>query len=272
VNEAPRASYHTHNEYCDGTGAIEEVVQAAIAAGLTQLGISSHAPLPFETDWTMPADRLANYVREVRDLKERYRNQIRIMLGAEIDFIPDPRINAFQEEWILPHGFDYFVGSVHFLGFGYPPQSFDGTEHEYREILRTDYRGDVEAMVVDYYSRVRRMLDLPGVAIAGHLDLIKRWNADHTYFTGDEPWYRDAVEETLTAISAAGTIVELNTAGWHKGLGEPYPARWILERCRDRAIPIVLNSDSHTPGEVTRGFEEGSPLLADMRITPVMLR
>lgn len=272
MNQAPRVSYHTHNEYCDGAGTIEDVVQAAIAAGLRQLGISSHAPLPFETDWTMAAGRLASYVREVRDLQAHYRDQIAILLGAEIDFIPDPQINAFQEEQVLPLDFDYLVGSVHFLGGGFPPRSFDGTENEYREILRRDYGGDIEAMVADYYARVRRMLTLPGVTIAGHLDLIKRWNVDHTYFMGDEPWYRDAVEETLIAIAAAGTIVELNTAGWHKGIGEPYPARWILERCRDRAIPVVLNSDSHTPGEVTRGFEQGSRWLADIGIAPVTLR
>lgn len=271
MSREPRVSYHTHNEYCDGAGTIEEVVQAAIAAGLTQVGISSHAPLPFETEWTMPADRLAGYVRAVRDLKGRYQDQITILLGAEIDFIPDPRVNAFQEEHVLPLGFDYFVGSVHFLGGGYPPRTFDGSENECHEILRTDYHGNIEAMVVDYYSRIRRMLHLPGVAIVGHLDLIKQWNANHTDFSGNEPWYRRAVDETLTAIAASGAIVELNTAGWLKGLGEPYPAPWILGQCRDLGIPIVVNSDSHTPTEVTRGFDEGESCLADLGIVPATL-
>lgn len=269
--EPIRTSYHTHNEYCDGEGTIEEIVQAAIDANLAQVGISSHAPLPFDTDWTMPAARLPGYVREVRDVQGRYRDRITILLGAEIDYIPDPRINAFQERYVIPLGFDYFVGSVHFLGGGFPPRTLDGTEDEYRQLLHDDYHGEIEAMVSDYYSRVRRMLRLPGIRIVGHLDLIKRWNADHRYFRGDERWYRQAVEETLEAIVACGKIVELNTAGWHKGLGEPYPAPWILERCRDRNIPILVNSDSHTPGDVTRGFPEALSCLSALGIQPTAL-
>lgn len=271
MTEQIRTSYHTHNEYCDGKGTVEEVVQAAIAAGLHQVGISSHAPLPFDTDWTMPASSLPGYVKEVRELRDRYRDRIAILLGAEIDYVPDPRINAFQEQHVIPLGFDYFVGSVHFLGRGYPPRSFDGTEDEFRDLLQESYGGDIRAMVSDYYSRVRRMLDLPGVRIVGHLDLIKRWNADRRYFTGDEPWYRQAVEDTLEAIAPSGKIVELNTAGWHKGLGEPYPAPWILERCRNRGIPILVNSDSHTPEEVNRGFTEALACLNAYGIRPTTL-
>ena len=262
------SSYHTHNHYCDGEGRIEEVVEAAIATNLTQIGISSHAPLPFETDWNMPLGRLADYIREVREVERRYRGQITVLLGAELDFIPDPRVSDFQRQEIFPLDFDYFVGSVHFLGKGYPPRSFDGTEEVFRAILRDDYGDDIAEMVADYYNRVRQMLSLSKVRIVGHLDLIKRWNADRSYFQGDEPWYVAAVEETLRAIAASGHMVELNTAGWRKGLGDPYPAPWILRRCREHAIPVTVNSDAHTPADVTWGFDRAQICLAELGITP----
>jgi histidinol-phosphatase (PHP family) len=267
-----RSSYHTHSAYCDGEGRIEEVVEAAIAANLDQIGISSHAPLPFATEWTMPPARLGDYAQEVRDLQQRDHDHITVLLGAEIDFIPDERVVRFQNQAIIPLGFDYFVGSVHFLGDGYPPRSFDGTEDEFRRILEDDYSGDIQAMAVDYYARVRRMLGMPTVKIVGHLDLVKRWNAERSYFQGDEPWYVRAVEETLDAIMASGHIVELNTAGWRKGLGEPYPASWILARCRDRGIPITVNSDAHAPDQVTWGFDRAQDCLAALGISPVGLR
>lgn len=265
------SSYHTHSHYCDGEGEIEEVIQAALDAGLTQIGISSHAPLPFSTEWNMPHSQLAEYVRDVRDLQRQYADRIAVLLGLELDFIPDKQVTDFQETQIFPLDFDYFVGSVHFLGSGYPPRSFDGTEDSFRQILREDYGNDIEAMTGDYYDRIRRMLAMPRLRIVGHLDRIKRWNAGRTYFRGDEPRYMATVEETLAAIAVSGHIVELNTGGWRKGPGSPYPEPWILARCRDLGIPITVNSDAHTPDQVTWGFDRAADCLAELGIEPVTL-
>jgi histidinol-phosphatase (PHP family) len=262
-------SFHTHSSYCDGTGTILEVVEAAIDAGLCDVGISSHAPLPFATDWNMPLDSLTTYVRQVRDLRHQYEDRISVWLGAEIDYIPGDEVRGFQRKEILPAGFDYFVGSVHFLGSGHPPRSFDGTREVFEQILDEDYEGDVRLMVQDYYSRVRRLLDLPLVKIVGHLDVIKRWNGDRLFFTEKEPWYVESVESALLAIAGSGIVVELNTAGWRKGLVDPYPSPWILERCRDLNIPLTVNADTHTPHDVAWGYDRAEKLLESLNIQPV---
>ncbi len=269
--EAGGTSYHTHNHYCDGIGEIAEMIEAAIAAGLSEIGISSHAPLPFATGWTMPPERLEEYAAEVREMQRRYGDRIKVYFGAEIDYIPNSEVTAFQERAIFPLNFDYFVGSVHFLGQPQVPRSFDDTESGFHAILTEEYAGDISAMVTDYYQRMSRVPEIPGVRIIGHLDRIKRWNAERRDFTGDEPWYRAAIEETLRALAGSGTIVELNTSGWRKGPDEPYPAPWILARCRDFGIPITINSDAHSPAEVDSGFDRARALLADLGITPVVL-
>lgn len=261
-------SYHTHNLFCDGEGTVEEVVQAAIAANLTEIGISSHAPLPFRTEWNMPAERLQEYVRTVREVQDRYQDRIRVLLGAELDFIPDSRVIDFQQREIFPLAFDYFVGSVHFLGRSYPTPSFDDDEEGFRAILQGEYTNDVEAMVTDFYRRVREMVKLPRMRIVGHLDRIKKWNGKRAYFAGDEAWYVAAVDETLRAIAASGKIVELNTAGWRQQIGEPYPAPWILKSCRRYDIPVTVSSDSHRPVDVTLGFDRGLACLAELGMTP----
>ena len=266
-----RSSYHTHSHYCDGEGEIQEVIEAAIAAGLTEVGISSHAPLPFETGWTMSPERLADYVAEVRELQRRYAGRIRVLLSAEIDYIPNADVVRFQEESIFPLGFDYFVGSVHFLGQPDQPRSYDDDEEGFVAILREEYDGDMSAMATEYYRRMQGVLTIPGVRIVGHLDRIKRWNAGKNYFTGEEPWYRQAVEQTLRAIAASGHIVELNTSAWRRGFDEPYPSVAILERIHDLGIPVTVNSDSHTPAEVDRDFDRAAQLLQDLGIRPVML-
>ncbi len=266
-----RSSYHTHNLFCDGQATIEEVVLAAIAAGLEEIGISSHAPLPWPVEWIMPRERLDAYLTEVRDLRRRYADRIVVLLGAEIDYIPDSGVIAFQRDQVLPAAFDYLIGSVHFLGNDDPPRAFDSTPEGFDAILQQSYGGDIRAMVGEYYSRVGDMTRLPGIRMVGHLDLIKRWNADHRYFQGDETWYLEAAEAALHAIATAGNMVELNTAAWRRGFDEPYPAPRLLAHCRDLDIPIVVSADAHAPSEVTRDFDRAHALLAELGITASLL-
>lgn len=261
-------SLHTHSAYCDGEGSLGDVVEAAVKLGLTDLGFSSHAPLPFPTGWTMKLEDSMRYVEEVQDLRVRYAGRINLWLGAELDCIPTEEVRRFQEAEIFPLPFEYFVGSVHFLGAGSDQREFDGSDEQFAELLRTDYGGDVRLMTRDYYERIAELAHLPRVRIVAHLDLIKRWNAAKTYFQGTEPWYRGQVEDCLQAVAGSGLMVELNTAGWRKNLGEPYPAPWILERCRDLGIPVTVSADSHRPDDLTWGYDQAASLLASLDIVP----
>lgn len=265
------ASYHNHTQYCDGQGSVADVVTAALEAGLDEVGITSHAPLPFESDWTMPLERLDRYIREVQEAREKYRGTISVLLGAEIDYIPSNRVIAFQEREILSRPFDYFVGSVHYLGDQTPALTYDESEDTFRRLLFEDYAGDIQVMIEGYYRRYREMLGIPLVKIIGHLDRLKQWNADGKYFSANEPWYREAVEETLQAIATSGHIIELNTGGWRRGLEESYPSPRILMRCRELGIPIVVSSDSHQPREVASEFDRAHLELERLGIEPIRL-
>ena len=263
------SSLHAHTFYCDGTTGVDEMVEAAIDEGLAEIGFTSHAPLPFDIAWAMSLERLDAYMADVEAARERYADRIRVRLGLEIDYVPDERVLDFQRRELFPRGFEYFVASVHFLGAGYPPTSYEGDPQRFRAILRDDYAGDIEAMVSDYYRRVRVSLTHPGVAIVGHIDRIKRWNEGGVFFRDDASWYRDAVEETLRSVAGAGKIVELNTSGWRKGSSEPYPAPWILERCREHGIPILITADAHAPDQIAWGFDRAEACLGELGIEPV---
>jgi len=262
------SSYHTHNTFCDGEASIEAMVEAGVAAGLSEIGISSHAPLPFPCEWTMPPERLREYVERVQAVAAAYRDRISVRLGLELDYIPAPEVGAFQEREILPLPLDYLIGSVHFLGEGYPPHSFDDSVEDFAHVLATSYGGDIRRMVAEFYRRVRAMAELPAITIVGHLDRIKRFNAGNAFFSAEEAWYRAQVESALDAIGTSGKIVELNTAGWRTIPGDAYPERAILEGCRTRGIPIILSSDAHEPEQMTWGFDRGAALLAEIGIQP----
>ena len=52
------------------------------------IGISSHAPLPFTTEWTMRPERLSEYIAEVDGLRRTYQGRITVLTGAELDYLP----------------------------------------------------------------------------------------------------------------------------------------------------------------------------------------
>ena len=110
-------NYHSHCLYCDGRANMEDFIRFAISEGFSSYGISSHAPLPFSTAWTMEWDRMDDYLSEFSRLKEKYADKIELAIGLEIDYLNEeshPAIPRFQE---LP--LDYRIGSVHML---YSPQ------------------------------------------------------------------------------------------------------------------------------------------------------
>ena len=106
-------NYHSHCLYCDGRANMEDFIRFAISEGFSSYGISSHAPLPFSTAWTMEWDRMDDYLSEFSRLKAKYADEIELAVGLEIDYLNEesnPSLSRFQE---LP--LDYRIGSVHML-------------------------------------------------------------------------------------------------------------------------------------------------------------
>lgn len=269
-----RTNYHTHSRYDDGEGEIAEYIEAAIAAGLDSYGVSGHAPvpIPMRDPWMMRPDDLPAYCAEVRCLREAYRDRLAVHLALELDYAPG--FDDFYRTEILPHGFDYFVGSVHFVGTDEAgmPWEIDESAPRFANGLAGGWDGDVRRAFEAYFALQRAMVGTPGVAIVGHMDKMKMWNMGDRYFRETDGWYVAAVEETLRAFKAGGLIVELNTSGLRKEIGAPFPSPWVLARCRDLGIPITVTADTHRPADVAAGFDTAAAILRDLGITEVMTR
>lgn len=257
------SNYHTHSRWCDGQGEIEDYARAAVAAGITSLGISSHAPAPFANTYTIRPGKLGAYVAEVRRLQAAYAPQVAIALGCELDVIP--AIRDFYQQTLVPQGFDYAIASVHHVGndpHTGEPWEFDAGADEFARGLGDWYGNDIRRLVEDFYALARQA---PGfvapVAIAGHMDRIKRFNYGDRYFSEDAPWYRDAVEATLQAFAAGNLIVELNTAGWRTRTDAPFPSPWIVARCHAHGLRMTINTDAHQPTLLTAGHDRAVAVL-----------
>src|ERR1051326_9515289 len=113
---AMKTSYHVHSKWSDGKTGIAEIITAAGEVGLEELGISDHyvlAPPPQVVSWSMPLDRLGEYLADVDAAAAAAPPGLVVRRGVEADFFPGQE--AAIREALAPHEFDYVIGSVHYV-------------------------------------------------------------------------------------------------------------------------------------------------------------
>ena len=264
--------YHTHTYYCDGAEAPEVYIKEAIKQGLTAYGYSSHSPVPFESDWNVPDDKLPNYIADVNAIKAKYSNEIEVYLGLEIDFIPGiaGRKRHILKDIIL----DYFIGSVHYVDKFEDGRywNIDTSLELYKEGLEKIYKNDIKKAVIAFYENSRLMIEEDKPDIIGHFDKIKMFNTRVKFFDENESWYKDQIELLLRTIKKHNTIVEINTRGYYKyGQLDLYPSEWIIEKMAKMDIPIMINSDAHHPSEFNKGTDYAVGKIKNLGITQVYI-
>lgn len=252
------ADYHTHHYRCGHAGGnLEDYVEAAIGAGLSEIGLSDHSPiyhlgheLQPRPGTAMSRDEFPAYVQEMQEVQRRYTGRIQVRLGVESDYVLgwDDHYRALWRSYPL----DYVIGSVHWLGRWsiFSPRLPGGRTAE---------------DIYDEYLRTTQAAALSGAYdILGHLDCLK--TRGHIPDLG----MTSLLEETVKVIASTGVAIELNTSGWRKGLGEPYPREQLLGMCCHYGVPVTLGSDAHRPGDVAAGFPEALKLLRRVGYTSVV--
>jgi histidinol-phosphatase (PHP family) len=237
------ADYHLHTPLCrHATGTPEAFVAAAVAAGLTEIGFSCHSPMaePFD-DWRMDLAELPAYLAWVESARALAPFPVR--LGLEVDWLPHGE--AWIQELARMAPWDYFIGSVHYLG----TWNFDNPAHR----DHFDTYGITRAWE-DYWTAFTAAAASGHFHIMGHPDLIKKFNH---HPPGD---LRCFYEPAIAALAASGTAIEINTAGLFKDCADLYPSLDFLKMARAADIPLTINSDAHDPTHVGRAFPEAVAL------------
>jgi histidinol-phosphatase (PHP family) len=210
--------------------------------GLHALGISSHAPLPFDCAWCMKSASLELYFEEIDSVRKKIRD-IEIYQSLEIDFIP----NVQGPSDFAAH-LDYTIGSIHFV-HSFPsgePWEIDGSHSVFLKGLEEIYHGSIQDAIHEYFALVRQMVRHNPPTILGHLDKIKIQNQENKLFDPASLWYRSEVLATLDELAQSTCLVEVNTRGLYTAkTNETYPGPWILQEMKNRNIPIVFTSDAH---------------------------
>lgn len=261
-------NYHSHTSYCDGHAPMGEFIEEAIRQGFTSYGISSHAPLPFPTRWTMEKTDMSAYLADFAALKSKHQHQIEMYVGLEIDYLDkdsNPATDYFQQ---LP--LDYRIGSVHLLtDEAGEVVDVDCNVDKFKEKLANHFHNDLKSVVLAYYHKTMLMVEQGGFDIIGHMDKIA-FNASACQpDVMQQAWYKESVNDLLNLIAQKGTMVEINSKAYHK-LGVFYPNEKKFALLKERNIPVLVNSDSHYPMLVNDGRKEALEALKHSGIKSVM--
>ncbi|MDF2655735.1 MAG: hypothetical protein K0R19_2209 [Bacillota bacterium] len=218
-----RLSYdlHTHTTFSHGKGSIEDNVKAAVARGLTAVGISDHGP--GHVTYGVKRENIAVMRREIDRLKPLY-PQIEILLGVEANIInPSGRLDVLPEE--LPY-LDYVLAGYHFGVFGEKP--FKALGLHARNYILTGWLHRSTKKQLKYNT------DLTVRAIYENNIKILTHPGDKGVFD---------IGEIAVACAARGTLMEIST--WHDWL----TVEGIKEAAKTDAR-FVISSDAHTPDRI----------------------
>ncbi len=249
-----RTDYHIHTPLCDhAVGHPREYVAAAQAAGLVEIGFSDHNPMPTQFDeWRMAPEEFLTYLALVQEVRSEFPDYP-IRLGLECDFIPGfedhIRYLAAAADW------DFLIGSVHYIT---PEWDVDNPKH-----LKRWTEQPVEEIWSFYFGAYTQMIQSKLFDFYAHPDLAKKFGHRPAgdlsrFYTGP-----------LDAIADCGGVLEINTAGLRKDVGEIYPSKQFLQMAFARNIPIIINSDSHDPKEVAYAFDQAYALAREVGYTTV---
>ncbi len=228
------ANYHTHTLRCNHASMEDEraYVEAAIAEGFSELGFADHSPMPLPID-VDPADctRFMNirmtmretedYISKLLTLREEYKNDIKIHIGFEVEYIPEifdtliGFLNGFPTDYIImgQHFNTIFTDSI--IYFGTATRS--------------------ESALVQYTDLVCEGLKTGRFTYLAHPDLC--------HFHGSIATYEREMTRLIKTAKENDTPLEINLLGFDSLRHYPNHVFWSI--AGDIGCDVVFGSDAH---------------------------
>lgn len=248
-----KQNLHIHTTYADGKDRPEEMVVEAIRRGFDSIGFSEHSYMSFSSyPYQMTIDDMNDYKAEIRSLKSKYKGVIDIFCGMEFEMYSD----------VPTDGFDYLIGSVHYLDFDGNILGFDRGLEETLGYVNTNFGGDGLKFAKKYFETVARLPEKGRFDIIGHFDLITKNNERGKYIDVFSKKYLNFGFEAIHALKGKIPFFEVNTGAISRGYKSlPYPQMEFLKEFRKCGFGAVITSDCHDKSFIDCHFEEAAELL-----------
>lgn len=238
---------HTHTYFCDGATSPEDLVLSAIEKGVSTLGIVAHSYTYFDESYCLKLDRYDEFKKEVKSLAEKYKDKIKVLVGIEQDYYSNAK----------PTGFDFIIGSVHYLKVGEKFYPVDENEELTKKTIDECFNGDALAYAEEYYRTISCVTNKTGADVIGHFDIIAKENAGGKFIDTTSSRYINAVDSAIEKLVKTGKAFEINTSRIYKKLStEPYPKTEIIKKIIEKNGKVIFSSDAHSADMIAYKFEE----------------
>jgi len=257
--------YHIHtNHGFDGNCGMEEIIEAAITKGLTEIAFTEHIDPDFIAG--VPTGKLKldidfdKYLIELNHYREKYAGKIKLVFGAEISVEPVSKdlTEGLMKKW----PFEFIIGSMH---------DMNGKDLYYYESY--DGKTKIQAFEEYFLNMKATVEQVSGFHVLGHMDYIERVQPGRYSPYEDKEIvyeeYAEVIDEVLRAVINKGIGIECNTAGGHRFMNPSandvaHPRFKILKRYRELGGEIItIGSDAHFAESVGRNFAEARRVLLE---------
>lgn len=220
------SNFHTHTYRCHhASGNDEDYVQCAIRAGMKQLGFSDHTPWHYHSHFqpTMRMDekQLDEYIASITALKNKYKDQIDILIGLECEYFE--KYLPWLKKTIKEKKIDYIILGNHYyqsdethIYFGTPVN---------RELFKSYIEQCLKAIDTGLYSYI------------AHPDLV--------YYDEDPHFYREEMTRLCQYAKKHDIPLEFNLLGFVSG--RHYPDQRFWEIASENGNKVIIGFDAHTP-------------------------
>lgn len=228
---------HSHTDLCDGKDRPEVLVRRAMELGFVSLGISGHGPTWWDGyELSIHPDRVTEYQQELRRLDRETGDRLEVLVGVEHDSLAAP----------VGEGFDYVIESVHAMEIGGQLCYIDWDVDKTKTAIRECFGGDPYAYTGAYFRTCAAAYEKDPAQIAGHLDLVSKFQEREPLFDQQDRRYLEPALEAAACAMDRGLVLEVNTGAIARGHRTvPYPDVPILKYMKDRGALPVVTSDCH---------------------------
>ena len=252
-----KQNLHIHTTYADGKDTPEQIVLEAISRGFDSIGFSEHSYMSFSpSKHQMTVEDMDSYKKEIRALKAKYKGVIDIFCGMEFEMYSE----------VPTDGFDYLIGSVHYLDFDGNILGFDGGLQHALAYVDSNFGGSGLGFAKKYFETVARLPEKGTFDIIGHFDLMTKNNEKGSFIDTASKEYLDAGMEALHALKGKIPLFEVNTGAIARGYRTaPYPQMAFLKEFRRCGFGVVITSDCHNKDFIDCFYEEAESLIREAR-------
>ncbi len=243
---------HTHTNYCDGADTPEEIIIKALESGFSSIGFSGHSYMHYAPEHSMSQEGTESYKKEINMLKEKYQNKIDIFCGLEVDMYSEIDLS----------GYDYLIGSVHYLLCDGKYIGFDRSAEVVKGVIDKHFGCNGIEYAKAYYKALEELPKYGNFDIVGHFDLVTKHCENVKFFDENSDEYINAALKAANALAGKIPFFEVNTGAIARGYRKtPYPSMLLIKELKRLGFGAVITSDCHDLKNLDCEFEYSAELL-----------